>query len=62
VIGSNGISYNPRSRKPKIDANGEKKARSPYIKVRASLLSLYREGLRADGGDGGVKLVETRRR
>ncbi|GAA5951378.1 hypothetical protein JCM3765_002463 [Sporobolomyces pararoseus] len=24
--------YNPRSRKPKLDANGEKKARSPYIK------------------------------
>ncbi|GAA5944227.1 SANT/Myb-like DNA-binding domain-containing protein [Sporobolomyces koalae] len=26
------LSYNPRSRKPKLDANGEKKARSPYIK------------------------------
>ena len=38
VQGPNGVSYNPRSRKPKIDANGEKKARSPYIKV--SLLSL----------------------
>ncbi|GAA6022130.1 hypothetical protein JCM11491_002120 [Sporobolomyces phaffii] len=25
-------SINPRSRKPKLDANGEKKARSPYIK------------------------------
>ena len=40
VQGPNGVSYNPRSRKPKIDANGEKKARSPYIKVSLPSLSL----------------------
>ncbi|GAA5913308.1 uncharacterized protein JCM6883_003031 [Sporobolomyces salmoneus] len=30
--GNDAEPYNPRSRKPKLDANGEKKARSPYIK------------------------------